>query len=98
MTYISLRPERFSYNIIKTSGEFVINLTTEFLAWAADFCGVKSGRDTDKFKIAHLTPERASQLDCPMIAESPFSIECRVENIMHLGTHDLAAVDVQDQV
>ena len=74
MTYISLRAERFSYNIIKTSGEFVINLTTEFLAWAADFCGVKSGRDTDKFKIAHLTPERASQLDCPMIAESPFSI------------------------
>ena len=89
MTYISLRPERFFYNIIKTSGEFVINLTTEFLAWAADFCGVKSGRDTDKFKIAHLTPERASQLDCPMIAESPFSIECRVENIMHLGTHDM---------
>ena len=89
MTYISLRPERFSYDIIKTSGEYTINLTTERLAWAADFCGVKSGRDTDKFRMMRLTPEQASQISAPMISESPLSIECRVEIIIKLGTHDM---------
>lgn len=101
MTYISLRPERYSYEIIKTSGEFVINLTTEDLAFAADYCGVKSGRDVDKFVQMKLTPYEASQVSAPMIAESPISIECRVKEIISLGSHDMflseiIAVNVDD--
>lgn len=94
MTYISVRPERYSYNIIKESGEFTINVTTEALAFATDFCGVRSGRDIDKFKEMHLTPERGEMVKCPSIAESPLSIECKVKQIMPLGTHDMFISEV----
>jgi flavin reductase (DIM6/NTAB) family NADH-FMN oxidoreductase RutF len=101
MTYVSIRPERHSYNLIKDSGEFVINLTTEDLARAADYCGVRSGRDVDKFKEAGLTQERASMVKCPIIKESPVNIECRVEQIVKLGSHDMflakvVSVDVDE--
>ncbi len=94
MTYISVRPERYSYDIIKKSGEFVINLTTEELAFATDFCGVRSGRDVDKFKKLNLTPERASVVKCPVISESPINIECKVKDIVKLGSHDMFIAEV----
>ena len=75
MVYISVRPERYSYHMIKETGEFVINLTTEKLAKATDFCGVRSGRDVDKFKETGLTREKADIVSAPMIKESPVSIE-----------------------
>ena len=93
-TYISLRPERYSYGLIRESGEFVINLTTAGLIRAADFCGVRSGRELDKFALMGLTPEKASRLACPMIAESPVSIECRVTQVVPLGTHDMFMADI----
>jgi flavin reductase (DIM6/NTAB) family NADH-FMN oxidoreductase RutF len=89
MTYISLRPERHSYNIIKDTGEFVMNLATEKLVFAADYCGVHSGRHTDKFAKMNLTPEAASKISAPMIAESPLNIECEVREIVKLGSHDM---------
>lgn len=89
MTYISVRKERFSYDIIKNTGEFCINLTTEDLSYATDFCGVKSGRFVDKFKEMNLTPESASIVKCPIIKESPVNIECKVEEIKSLGSHDM---------
>ncbi|MFZ5967886.1 MAG: flavin reductase family protein [Bacillota bacterium] len=89
MTYISVRPSRYSYELIKESGEFVINLTTEDLARATDYCGVKSGRDVNKFKEMNLTPEEATQVAAPLIKESPVNIECRVEKILKLGSHDM---------
>ncbi|MDO5563485.1 MAG: flavin reductase family protein [Synergistaceae bacterium] len=89
MTYISVRPERYSYGLIKATGEFVINLTTEKLARVTDYCGVKSGREIDKFALPALTAERASQVSAPMIAECPVSIECRVKQILALGSHDM---------
>lgn len=94
MVSISVRPERYSYDIIKESGEFVINLTTDKLAFATDYCGVKSGRDIDKFKEMKLTPYPASQVKCPIIAESPLSLECKVRQIMPLGSHDMFIADV----
>lgn len=102
MTYISLRPDRYSYGIIKSTGEYVINLATEDMAKALDFCGVKSGRDTDKFKETCLTPEKANTVKCPIIKESPVSIECRVQEIIKLGSHDMfiakvLSVDVDDR-
>ena len=78
MTYISVRPERYSYPFLRESGEFVINLTNEKLVRAADYCGVRSGRDVDKFAECHLTRETAEHVSAPMIAESPVNIECRV--------------------
>ncbi len=89
MTYISLRPSRFSYNIIKETGYFVINLTTRDLAYATDYCGVKSGRDYDKFKEMGLTPIWDEDTKCPMIGESPVSIVCEVTEIKELGSHDM---------
>ncbi len=89
MCYISIRPSRHSYNIIKQTGEFVINLTTKALAKQTDWCGVKSGRDFDKFKELKLTPEKAEFINAPMISESPLSIECRVTDIVPLGSHDM---------
>lgn len=89
MTYISVRPERYSYGLVRESGEFVINLTTERLVWTADYCGVKSGRDVDKFSLPAITAEPASQISAPMIAESPLNIECRVDRIIELGTHHM---------
>ncbi|MCR4710881.1 MAG: flavin reductase family protein [Clostridia bacterium] len=100
-TYVSIRPERFSHGLVSESGEFVINLPTEALIRAVDFVGVKSGRDMDKFEAAGLTKEPASAVGCPLIAESPVNLECRVFDVLHLGTHDMfladiVAVDVDD--
>jgi len=89
MVSISVRKERYSYNLIKERGEFVINLTTEKLAYAADYCGVKSGRDTDKFLQMSLTPEKASKVSVPLIKESPVNIECVVKNVLELGSHHM---------
>lgn len=93
-TYISVRPSRFSYNIIKKSGCFVINLTTEALVRAADTCGVRSGKDVDKFTLCGLEKEPAFHVDCPLIAQSPLSLECRVEKIIPLGSHDMILADI----
>lgn len=93
-TYISIRPERFSYQLIRESREFVINLTTKQLVRAVDFCGVRSGRDTDKFGICRLTAEPSSQISCPMLAESPLSLECRVTDVIELGTHHMMLADI----
>lgn len=89
MISISVRKERYSYSIIKETGEFVINLTTKELAFATDYCGVKSGRDVDKFKEMKLTPIAGDVVKAPMIAESPVNIECQVTEIKELGTHDM---------
>ncbi len=94
MCYISVRPERHSYALIKASGEYVINLTTRKLAFAVDWCGVKSGRDFDKFKEMGLTPLPAQKVAAPLIAESPLSIECRVREVMPLGSHDMFISEV----
>lgn len=93
-TYISVRPSRYSYPLIKESGEFVINLTTQQLVQAADFCGVRSGRDLDKFALCGLTPEPSTQVSAPAIAQSPLSIECRVTQVIPLGSHDMFLADV----
>ena len=89
MTYISVRKERFSHDIIADTKEFVINLTTEELAFATDWCGVKSGRDFDKFREQKLTPVTSEKVSCPSIGESPLSIECRVTEVKELGSHDM---------
>lgn len=94
MVSISVRPERYSYPILKETGEFVINLTTKELAYATDFCGVRSGRDVDKFRTLRLTPLAADQVSAPLIAESPVNIECRVRQILPLGSHDMFLADV----
>jgi flavin reductase (DIM6/NTAB) family NADH-FMN oxidoreductase RutF len=94
MVSISVRPERYSYNILKETGEFVINLTTRELAYATDYCGVKSGRDVDKFKEMNLTAIEADKVNVPMIEESPVNIECRVRQVMELGSHDMFIADV----
>lgn len=94
MVSISVRPERYSYPVLKDTGEFVINLTTRNLVFATDFCGVKSGRDIDKFRELRLTPLAASQVRAPLIAESPVNIECKVRQIMPLGSHDMFLADV----
>ena len=89
MVYISVRQSRYSYNIIKETKEFAINLTTKDLAYATDWCGVKSGKDVDKFKEMHLTKQKAEFIKCPLIKESPVSIECKVEKIIELGSHTM---------
>lgn len=89
MTYISVRKERYSYDLIKNSGKFAINLSTKALLRAADYCGVKSGRDVDKFKEMNLTAIPGLSLDVPIIKESPLSIECEVTEIKELGSHDM---------
>lgn len=94
LVYISVRKERYSYDIIKRTGEFCINLTNENLAYATDFCGVKSGKNIDKFKELNLTPEKASIIKAPMIKESPVSIECKVKEIKELGSHDMFIAEV----
>lgn len=102
MVSISVRPERYSYKMLKETGEFVINLTTEELVFATDYCGVKSGRDVDKFKEMNLTALPAKEVKAPLIAESPVNIECRVTEVKALGSHDMflaevAAVHVQNE-
>ena len=94
MVSISVRPERYSYPILKETGEFVINLTTEELAAATDYCGVRSGRDVDKFKETGLTREKADIVKAPMIKEAPVSIECRVKEIRELGSHHMFLAEV----
>ena len=94
MCYISVRPERYSHDIIKENGEFVINLTTEKLARATDWCGVRSGRDYDKFKEMKLTKEKGNFVKAPLIKESPVSVECRVKEIIPLGSHDMFVAEV----
>lgn len=102
MTYISVRPERYSYNMIKESGEFVINLTTKDLAFATDYAGVTSGRNVNKAKNLGLNFEKSNNISAPMIKESPVSIECRVKEIKELGTHhmfiaEILSVNVDDK-
>ncbi len=94
MCYISIRKSRHSYNIIKKNMEFVINLTTEKLAYATDWCGVKSGKDYNKFKEMNLTAGKATKVSAPTIEESPLSIECRVTEIKELGSHDMFISEV----
>ncbi len=93
-TYVSIRPSRYSYGIIKETGEFVINLTTTELVRAADFCGVHSGAHKDKFALCGLTPEPSYEVGAPSIAESPVSLECRVFDIIELGTHHMFLADI----
>lgn len=94
MTYISIRPERYSYEMIKTSGEFVINLTDKNLIRAADWCGARTGTKYDKFAEMNLTKEAVSQLACPAIAQSPLNLECRVKDIIRLGSHDMFLAEI----
>jgi flavin reductase (DIM6/NTAB) family NADH-FMN oxidoreductase RutF len=94
MCYISIRPERYSYNIIKKNRDFVINLTTKKLAYATDWCGVKSGREFNKFKEMNLHKEIAQKVKSPLIAESPLNIECVVHEIKLLGSHDMFISEV----
>ncbi len=93
-TYISVRPKRYSYNIIKESGQFAINLTTKDLIKAADYCGIYTGAKVDKFAKCNLTKEEATEIACPLIAESPLSLECRVTEIIPLGSHDMFLADI----
>ncbi|MCI9619274.1 MAG: flavin reductase family protein [Dorea sp.] len=103
MLYISVRPERYTYHMIRETGEFVVNLTTERLAYATDWCGVRSGRDVDKWKEMALTKGAADQLAyAPVILESPVNIECRVTEVKELGSHhmflaEVAAVQVDER-
>lgn len=94
MVSVSIRPERFTHAMIKETGEFVINLTTEQLAFATDYCGVKSGRDVDKFREMNLTKLPADQVGAPLIAESPVNLECVVRDVKSLGTHDMFIAEV----
>ncbi|MCH5267576.1 MAG: flavin reductase family protein [Lachnospiraceae bacterium] len=94
MVYISVRPERYSYKMLRDSGEFVINLTTKSLTRATDYCGVRSGRDVDKWKECGLTPVAADAVRCPMIEESPVNIECRVTEVKELGSHHMFLAEV----
>lgn len=103
MCYISVRHERHSYDIIKRTGEFVINLTTEDLCRATDWCGVRSGRDYDKFKEMHLTPQTGQVVKAPLIEESPLNIECQVTEVRPLGSHDMfmarvVAIDAEEKL
>lgn len=103
MISISIKKQRFSYDLIKNSGEFVINLTTEALTRAADYCGVVSGRDVDKFEAMKLTQGKCSVIGAPLIEESPVNMECAVRQVLELGSHDLflgevLAVHVDDRI
>lgn len=94
MCYISVRPERHSYPIIKKNMEFVLNLTTKDMAFATDWCGVRSGKDYHKFEEMKLTPGKAKMVSAPIVEESPLCIECRVKEIISLGTHDMFIAEV----
>lgn len=102
MVSVSIRPERYSHGLITETGEFTINLTTRELAYATDYCGVKSGRDIDKFEAMHLTPLPSAHIRAPGVAESPVVLECKVTECRHLGVHDMfiakvLGVNVDDQ-
>lgn len=94
MVYISVRPERYSYHMIAETGEFVINLTTRKLAYATDYCGVKSGREVDKYAFLKLTKQKASKVTPPLIGESPVNIECKVTECIKLGSHHMFLAEV----
>lgn len=94
MVSISVRPSRYSYHMLEETGEFVINLTTRALTYATDYCGVKSGRDVDKWKEAKLTPVKSDIVKAPCIAQSPVNIECKVIRREQLGSHDLFLAEV----
>lgn len=94
MLSISIRKERHSYEMIKESGVFVVNLTTSDLVWATDYCGVKSGKDEDKFENAKLTKGEAEKISAPIIMESPVNIECKVKQVLELGSHDMFLAEV----
>lgn len=94
MLYISVRPERHSYQMIKETGEFVVNLTTEDIVRQTDYCGVRSGRDEDKFEKTELTKGEAQKINAPIIMESPVNIECKVTEIIPLGSHDMFMAEV----
>lgn len=94
MTYVSVRKSRHSHKIIEKSGEFVINLCNEELAFATDYCGVKSGRDVNKFKEQKLTPVDAEIVNCPMIGEAPANLECKVTQVISLPTHDMFMAEI----
>ena len=94
MVSISVRPSRYSYHMIEETGEFVINLTTRDLAFATDYCGVKSGKDLDKFKELGLHTSPADKVGAPLLDESPVNMECRVTQVLHLGTHDMFIAEV----
>lgn len=93
-TYISVRPERYSYEMIRNSGVFVINIPSSHIIRSIDFCGVRSGRDTDKFRECRLTKEEADDINCPMVGESPVSIECKVTDEIDLGSHRMFMADI----
>jgi flavin reductase (DIM6/NTAB) family NADH-FMN oxidoreductase RutF len=102
-TYISVRPSRHSYKLIKERGEFAINLTTTSLVKSADFCGIYTGAKVNKFEKCNLHKEEASEISCPLIAESPLSLECKVTDVIELGSHhmflaDIVAVDVDESL
>lgn len=103
MLSISVRPERYSYELIKKSGEFVVNIPNKTLAFATDYCGVKSGRDLDKFEILGLTKQKASNVNASIIKECPLALECKVKQTIELGTHhmfiaEVVAVDVDENL
>ena len=89
MVSVSIRKERYSYDIIRDTGEFVVNLVNRDIVFATDYCGVKSGRDVDKYKEMNLTPLASKHIQSPGIAESPVNLECRVKDIISLGSHDM---------
>ncbi|MCR5547086.1 MAG: flavin reductase family protein [Lachnospiraceae bacterium] len=94
MVSISVRKERHSHHMLKESGEFVVNLTTKDIVKAVDYCGVRSGRDVDKFKETGLTPGEAKKVACPIVEESPVNIECKIRQVLELGTHDMFLAEV----
>ena len=94
MTYVSVRKQRHSHDMIAKTGEFVINMTTEKLAFATDYCGVRSGRDVDKFKEQNLTPVKGEKVNCPVIKESPVNLECRVVEVHEYGSHDMFVAEI----
>ena len=94
MTYVSVRKQRHSHDMIAKTGEFVINMTTENLAFATDYCGVRSGRDVDKFKEQNLTPVKGEKVNCPVIKESPVNLECKVVEVHEYGSHDMFVAEI----
>ena len=94
MTYVSVRKQRHSHDMIAKNGEFVINMTTEKLAFATDYCGVRSGRDVDKFKEQNLTPVKGEKVSCPVIKESPVNLECKVVEVHEYGSHDMFVAEI----
>jgi flavin reductase (DIM6/NTAB) family NADH-FMN oxidoreductase RutF len=94
MLYVSIRPERYSYDFIKETGDFVVNIPNRDLAYALDYCGVKSGRDVNKFEYLELTPAKSNLVNSPYIAECPVSLECKLKDVVKLGSHDMFIAEI----